>query len=221
MKLTIFTDGGGQPGDNVGGDAATAYVVEVEGEYIGSRSMQLVGTNNDAEYAGVLLAMQDLVAEKIVPLTEIEEITFISDSQLIVYTLNGTWRCKAQNLKVRRDEIRELLKPLTFPVRFTWKRREHNKAADRLVAVTMDQGAKTDFETPIPPDPRKKAKRAKKGINHGPEEIRSDVHVSRDAKRPDVSVGDCGSDEPWDGSAQGIPGDQIPFGDERPEVIYG
>jgi ribonuclease HI len=157
MHLTINTDGGGQASSDVGGDAAAAYVVQtIEGTYLGSSSCQLVGTNNDAEYLGVLMAVRDLRDQLIAPHEDIESVTFIADSQLIVYHLTGDWKCKSSKLRVTRDEIRAIVKALPFPVSFTWMRREHNKNADTLCADAMVNGPKLDFTAPIPRDPRVK-----------------------------------------------------------------
>jgi ribonuclease HI len=156
MRLIINTDGGGQASTDVGGDAAAAYVVQTEeGYYLGSKSMRLLGTNNDAEYSGVLLAMQDLFLGEIADWKDIESVTFIADSQLVVYHLTGDWKCKSPTLRVHRDRIRAIGKSLPFPVAFTWNRREFNKNADTLCAAAMEHGPKTIFTDPIPPDPRK------------------------------------------------------------------
>jgi hypothetical protein len=62
MILNIFTDGGGGMSSTYC-DCAAAYVVETsENMYLGSRSVCLVGTNNDAEYMGVLSALRDMKA---------------------------------------------------------------------------------------------------------------------------------------------------------------
>lgn len=155
MKLVIHTDGGGQSGENVGGEAGAAYTCQVEdGTYIGSRSMKLLGTNNDAEYMGVLLALKDLQMGVMAPLEEIEAVRFVGDSQVIVYQLTGAYKCKHVHLRRHRDDALKIVAELPFPVRFTWERREHNKNADCLVAAAMVHGPKTSFHLPIPPDPR-------------------------------------------------------------------
>lgn len=156
MKLVINTDGGGQAGDNVGGDAAAAYVVQTaDGVYLGSRSIRLLGTNNDAEYNGVLLALNDLRSGEIVPIEDIESVTFIADSQLIVYHITGRWKCKHERLKMHRDKIRAIVKEFAFPIEFTWKRREFNMNADCLCTHAMAYGPKLIFTDPIPKRPAK------------------------------------------------------------------
>lgn len=156
MNLVINTDGGGQSGDDVGGAAAAAYVVQTdEGTYLGSRSMQLLGTNNDAEYNGVMLALNDLKAGEIAPLEEIDRVKFIADSQLIVYHITGRWKCKHERLREHRDVIRSTVKQLPFPVEFTWQRREYNTNADCLCTHAMIHGPKQVFTDPIPARPVK------------------------------------------------------------------
>jgi len=88
MILNVFTDGGGGLSSTYG-DCAAAYVVETsESLYLGSRSVCLVGTNNDAEYMGVLSALRDMKAGEWVSLPEIEKVYFMSDSMLIVNQIN-------------------------------------------------------------------------------------------------------------------------------------
>lgn len=187
MKLVINTDGGGQSSADVGGAAAAGYVCQTsEGIYLGSRSVCLLGTNNDAEYLGVLLAVNDIRDGVMAPLKDIDSVKFIGDSQLIVYHITGTWKCKNDKLRVHRDEIRKVVKSLPFPVDFTWERREYNTNADRLCAAAMEHGPKTNFHLPIPPDPRKK-----KGISHDHKTIRNRV------KDFVVAVGDFEPSDPW------------------------
>ena len=159
MILRIWTDGGGGA-SSMNGPQAAAYVVETEdGTYIGSRSTTLTGTNNDAEYVGALLALQDLKAGIVYPLEEIEVIHFMSDSMLIVNHIGGSWRCKFANLRVHLEKIQALRKELPFPTDFTHKKRTYNVNADCLCAAAMVYGPKTIFTDPLPVDPRiKKAK---------------------------------------------------------------
>jgi ribonuclease HI len=156
MILTIWTDGGGGI-SSVNGPQAAAYVAQThDGIYLGSKSTCLTGTNNDAEYVGVLLALKDLLAGEIYPVTEIERVYFMSDSMLIVNHINGNWRCKFPTLRVHLEKIQAIRKLLLFPTHFAHKKRDFNKNADRLCAAAMAYGPKTIFTDPIPSDPRKK-----------------------------------------------------------------
>jgi ribonuclease HI len=161
MILNVFTDGGGGLSSTYG-DCAAAYVVETsESLYLGSRSVCLVGTNNDAEYMGVLSALRDMKAGEWAPLPEIEKVYFMSDSMLIVNQINGEWRCKDQGLRVHLEEIRAILATLPFPISFGWHKRIFNTDADLLCAAATAGSPKTVFTDPIPRDPRKK-----KGKSH-------------------------------------------------------
>jgi ribonuclease HI len=156
MILNIFTDGGGGLSSTYG-DCAAAYVVETSDNiYLGSRSVCMVGTNNDAEYMGVLTALRDMKAGEFASLAEIEKVYFMSDSMLIVNQINGEWRCKDQGLRVHLGEIKEILASLPFPVSFGWHKRIFNTDADLLCAAATAGAPKTVFTDPIPHDPRKK-----------------------------------------------------------------
>ena len=156
MILNIFTDGGGGMSSTYC-DCAAAYVVEAsENMYLGSRSVCLVGTNNDAEYMGVLSALRDMKAGEFAPLDEIEKVYFMSDSMLIVNQISGEWRCKDLKLRVHLEEIQKIRNSLPFPISFGWHKRIFNTDADRLCAAATAGSPKTVFTDPIPPDPRKK-----------------------------------------------------------------
>lgn len=156
MILNIFTDGGGGLSSTYG-DCAAAYVVETsENMYLGSRSVCLVGTNNDAEYMGVLSALRDMKAGEFAPLDEIEKVYFMSDSMLIVNQISGEWRCKDLKLRVHLEEIQKIRNSLPFPISFGWHKRIFNTDPDRLCAAATAGSPKTVFTDPIPHDPRKK-----------------------------------------------------------------
>src|ERR1017187_3226128 len=91
MILNVFTDGGGGLSSTYG-DCAAAYVVETsESLYLGSRSVCLVGTNNDAEYMGVLSALRDMKAGEWVSLPEIEKVYFRSEERRVGKECRSRW----------------------------------------------------------------------------------------------------------------------------------
>lgn len=171
IDLVIHTDGGGQSSHDVGGKAAAAYVAHTKGgTYLGSRSELLEGTNNDAEYWAVLLAVRDLDSGDVMDQRLIRSVKFIGDSQLIIYQLTGRYRCKLPHLAAHRDEIYDIVNGLHYPVTFHWERREYNTEADCVCADAMVNGPKTEFWRPIPKDPRHKevlklGKSRRKAIN--------------------------------------------------------
>ena len=135
-KLVIFTDGGsrGNPGP-----AAAAVVVKdvagkvrlLRGKYLGE------GTNNFAEYQGVILAYEAVTEKMEGDLTKYS-LSFNLDSTLVVNQLNGLF-------KVKDSAIREaILKIRNFESKFAevsykYIPREQNKDADGVVNETLNK----------------------------------------------------------------------------------
>ena len=131
MKAKLYTDGGarGNPGP-----AAYAYVLEAEdGTILASHGEQIgVATNNVAEYAGLLDALELATEEGA---TEVE---VISDSLLLVNQMLGKFRVKHQNLIPLHAKARMLANQFRrFSIRHTL--RAGNKEADRLANSALDR----------------------------------------------------------------------------------
>ena len=130
MKARLSTDGGarGNPGP-----AAYAYVLEAEdwtvldarGEAIG------VATNNVAEYRALIEGLRRAVE------VGVDELTVVSDSELIVKQMLGEYRVKNAALRALSAEAAELARQVRR-VEYTAVRREHNELADRLVNEALD-----------------------------------------------------------------------------------
>ncbi len=86
------------------------------------------GTNNQAEYLAVIAALDYLTA------FEPKSILVMSDSQLVVYQLNGAYAIKSPAIAELADRVFELIKQLGCQVDFKWIPREENKFADALAS---------------------------------------------------------------------------------------
>lgn len=130
LKITAFVDGAsrGNPGPAGFGVYMTSDkgdVIEVSG-YIGRT------TNNVAEYAGLLDALQVAAEEGA---TELE---VVSDSLLLVQQMLGTYRVKHPNLVPLHQKARQMASKFRrFSIRHTL--RGGNKDADRLANVAVDR----------------------------------------------------------------------------------
>ncbi len=132
----VYTDGGSRGNPGPGGYGVVikhGAKTETLSEFIG------VCTNNQAEYTGVLRALEYLAKK----LTEAEkkegvQITFFLDSQLIVEQMNGRYKIKNEGLKPLYWQIRELVFMLGGQVNFSHIPREQNAQADRLVNKAID-----------------------------------------------------------------------------------
>ncbi len=136
-KIVIHTDGGarGNPGP-----AAAAFTVHINGKEI-FRASKFLGrtTNNQAEYGGVLMAVDWLHENFKKPFNS--SINFILDSELVVRQINGQYKVRDANIKIIFDRIMAKIKNMgTQPV-FQHVVREQNKIADLLVNQELDKNA--------------------------------------------------------------------------------
>jgi ribonuclease HI len=130
MAYKLYTDGGarGNPGPAGAGvvlyDSKDQLVVEVQ-KYLGPC------TNNDAEYAALIMGLELALAH------EVSELTCYLDSELIVRQLNGQYKVKNERLKKYFDKVLEL-KFQFSDIRFVHVPRTENTVADRLVNAAID-----------------------------------------------------------------------------------
>jgi ribonuclease HI len=89
------------------------------------------GTNNEAEYDGVILGLKGAMA------AGATTIMVRGDSQLIIRQLEGKFQVKAPNLKGRFLEAKQLLGQFKR-VQLEWVRRGDNAAADQAANDALD-----------------------------------------------------------------------------------
>jgi ribonuclease HI len=88
-------------------------------------------TNNNAEYRGLIAALQWAVEH------DVKQLTVKGDSLLIVEQMRGNYKVKNEGLKPLYLQARMLVMQIG-DVRFEHVPREQNKDADRLSNVGMD-----------------------------------------------------------------------------------
>ncbi len=129
-KIIIYTDGGarGNPGP-----AACGYVIDDKpyGEYLGH------GTNNEAEYRGVIEALKKVYAILGRAKATKAEIEVRMDSELIERQLKGIYKVKQLHLKVLFTDAHNEIKNFKKVV-FVHIPREKNKEADKMVNEILD-----------------------------------------------------------------------------------
>lgn len=132
MRARLSTDGGarGNPGP-----AAYGYVLEAEdGTVLDARGEPIgVATNNVAEYRALVEGLRRALE------LGVDELTVVSDSELVVRQMRGEYRVKSPALRALSLEAAELARRLRR-VEYTAVRREHNELADRLVNEALDAG---------------------------------------------------------------------------------
>ena len=134
--IIAYTDGGAR--GNPGPAAAGVFITNSAGEKIREVKESLGnGTNNFAEYYGVMLALQTL---KQIYGKKTKEMAFEIrlDSELVKKQLNNEYQIKEPGLVPMFIEIHNL-RVSGFPnLTLTHVRRELNKEADRLVNEALD-----------------------------------------------------------------------------------
>ena len=88
---TLFFDGCSKGNPGIAGAGAVIYKNEIELLsnifFVGEKS-----TNNHAEYAGLILGLQQAVE------MDIKRLLIKGDSQLVINHMNGAYKCKSPNL---------------------------------------------------------------------------------------------------------------------------
>ncbi len=128
VEARVWFDGAsrGNPGRMAGG-----AIMECAGRRRVIRGPAGHGTNNEAEYQGLILglrAARDAGADSVV---------VRGDSQLVIRQLEGRYRVNAPNLQPYYREAKALMDDFES-VRFEWVRRGANEDADRAANEALD-----------------------------------------------------------------------------------
>ena len=103
-----------------------AAVVEDDQGHKGTATMPLAhGTNNQAEYAGLIVGL--MKAEGM----DITEVEVFGDSMLVVKQMQGAWRVKSEGLRPYYLRAYELARKFDA-FKIDWIPREENAEADAL-----------------------------------------------------------------------------------------
>jgi len=135
MTINIYTDGGSRGNPGVAGYGVVVYddqkkLIYQEAKFIG------IKTNNEAEYSGVIAALEWIKKNK--DNYSISQLNFFADSQLMIRQLQGLYKVKAPTLLPLFAQSQQLLTQISLPAKFTDIRRESNELADTLANQAMD-----------------------------------------------------------------------------------
>jgi len=130
MSYKLYFDGACLP-VNPNGICVSGFCLMEDKDIIGSNCevVKEKGTNNFAEYMGVILGLEEIVKRNI------KKINIYGDSALVVNQLNGTWAVKSDNIVPLVNRADLLLRKIN-KYSLKWVPREKNKIADRLVHET-------------------------------------------------------------------------------------
>lgn len=136
MKIKIFTDGGSRGNPGIAGFGVVIFddkntVIFKNSGYLG------IKTNNEAEYGGLINAMEWLKENQLK--LNIDEVEFNADSELMIKQMQGVYKVKAGNLRDLNKQARELLMHIKSKISYNAIRREYNSMADELANEAMDK----------------------------------------------------------------------------------
>jgi len=137
--VEIWIDGSCAP-INPEGTGSIGYVMTENGRVV-ARGSKVVGkgkgmTTNVAEYMALICALTDVKALGL----EDAKIFVKSDSQLIVYQINGKYRIKEPSLRPYYREAKNLM--ISLNAKLEWIPREENEEADRLAREAYEKSLK-------------------------------------------------------------------------------
>lgn len=139
--ITAYIDGGAR--GNPGPAGYGVYIQLPDGSVEELHGALGIATNNVAEYNGLLAALQWAVdhGHRVVKIK--------ADSELLVKQMRGEYKVKNEGLQSLAARARRLIGQLDR-VTFEHVRREHNKEADRLSNVGMDEAEEALRNPPRP-----------------------------------------------------------------------
>lgn len=128
--ITIYCDGLCEP-VNPGGIACYGWVAYRGPEKLGEGCAEVArgpqATNNVAEYRAVIAALEWLLARGLAG----EQVVVRSDSQLVIYQMQGRYAVKSPRVLPLYREASRLVRQFRS-IRFEWVPRERNEEADLL-----------------------------------------------------------------------------------------
>ncbi len=129
--LTAFIDGGSR--GNPGPAGYGVQVIDGNGAVVQELAEPIgVSTNNEAEYRGLIAALQWITAQGH------KKARIRSDSELLVRQMRGEYRVKSPGLQPLHREATRLAYSMES-VEFEYVPREQNREADRLANEAMDR----------------------------------------------------------------------------------
>ena len=93
-------------------------------------------TNNEAEYLGLIHALDWIIANQ--QNLDFTRISFYFDSQLIARQMDGSYKVKALNLKKIYQEAKEKERKIKAKITYNYLPRERNFLADSLLNKALD-----------------------------------------------------------------------------------
>lgn len=122
MATKIYIDGSGKSSYCGGKFVAVFMNKNDEVDFIQYRESEIELTCNEAEYHGLLLAIEERLHE--------EEIEILSDSKLVVNQMKkeNPWKINFEHLKILNSFARDIIDNFSLNVKLNWIPRDQNLA---------------------------------------------------------------------------------------------
>ncbi|GGH81402.1 ribonuclease HI [Pullulanibacillus pueri] len=134
-NVTVYFDGGFDVDTKTSGLGCAIYY-EQNGKFYRRRKNRLVNnldTNNEAEYAALYLALQEIENLGVHHLP----VKIMGDSQVVINQLTGEWPCFEVELNKWADRIEEKLEHLGITSEYELVPRKNNQEADHLASQAL------------------------------------------------------------------------------------
>jgi ribonuclease HI len=128
----VFVDGASR--GNPGKAGAGVYIKKNNSEYLKKGFSLGIKTNNQAEYLALAIAIYFIKQDDN---SSEAQITFTSDSELLIKQMNGLYKVKNEELKKIKNLIDDLINKTSS--HFKHVLREKNKIADQLANEGIDK----------------------------------------------------------------------------------
>ncbi|MBB5175079.1 reverse transcriptase-like protein [Texcoconibacillus texcoconensis] len=136
-NITVYFDGGFDLKTKMSGLGCVIYY-DQNGKSFRQRKNRLVealDTNNEAEYAALHFAIQELEELGVHHLP----VKFVGDSQVVINQLNEEWPVMEDVLNSWADRVEENLEALGITPEYTVVPRKNNQEADRLATQALEE----------------------------------------------------------------------------------
>ncbi|MGV2620524.1 UNVERIFIED_CONTAM: reverse transcriptase-like protein [Halobacillus marinus] len=133
--VSVYFDGGFDLNDRLSGLGCVIYYKQNGKAMRRRRSARIeqLGSNNEAEYAALHLAVQELgnLGAQHLP------VTFYGDSRVVIHQMEGDWACVEEELNRWADRIDADLETAGITPSYQLLSRKDNKEADRLASEAL------------------------------------------------------------------------------------
>ncbi|MDM5316344.1 reverse transcriptase-like protein [Fictibacillus sp. b24] len=135
-NISIYFDGGYKAETGASGQGIIIRYSQNGVNYRIKKNASLTNleSNNEAEYAALWIAAQELEELGV----QYEEVIIQGDSKVVIEQLKGEWPCYETNLQNWADKIETLFKKLQVEPVYEWVARNKNKDADQLVTQALN-----------------------------------------------------------------------------------